>query len=123
MSFVRETVLGGRAKLSDTAKQAASEQLKKARIEDEKLVKGVFKNLEAPGTETMFSYRAYKEHPIQTYTFEDGKTYEIPLGVAKHINRDCKYQRSANLVDAEGKPMVGEGKPIQRYEFTSTDYM
>lgn len=123
MGFVKETVLGGRKKLSEEGKKTASERLTKARKEDEKLVKGIFKNVEAPGAEAMFSYRAYKEHPIQTFTLQDGETYEIPLGVAKHINRQCRYTRAANLVDASGKPMIGSGKPIPRYEFISTDYM
>ena len=123
MSFVKETVLGGRKKLSEEGKKKASELLDKARKGDEKLVTGVFKNLEDAGAEAMFSIRLYKEHPIQTYTLEDGKTYEIPLGVARHINRQCKYQRAANLVDANGMPMVGAGTPTQRYEFVSTDYM
>ena len=49
MSFVKETVLGGRSKLSSEGKKKASDKLEKARKEDEKLVKGIFKNLEAPG--------------------------------------------------------------------------
>lgn len=123
MSFVKEVTLGKKTNLSQEAKKKASEKLEKARKEDEKLVKGIFKNLEAPGADLTFSLRTYKDHPIRTYTLEDGKEYEIPLGAAKHINRQCKYQRSANLLDADGKPIVGQGAPVQRYEFTSTDYM
>lgn len=123
MGFVKETVIGQKKELSKEAKKTASEQLEKMRKDDEVLVKGIFKNIEAPGCEVMFSYRKYKEHPIQTYTLQDGETYEIPMGVAKHINRQCKYKRCAHLVGKDGKPMVGYGKPIQRYEFVSTDYM
>ena len=116
-------VLGRKDKLSTEAKKKASEKIEKARKEDEKLVTGIFKNLEAPGAEATFSLRLYKEHPIRTFTLEDGKKYEIPMGVAKHINRQCKYQRASNLLDKEGKPTIGAGKPIQRYEFTPTDYL
>jgi hypothetical protein len=123
MSFVKETVVAGKDKLSEEGRKKASEALEQARKKDEKMVKGIFKNLEAPGAEAMFSYRAYKEHPIRTYTLEDGKTYDLPLGVAKHINRQCRYQRCANLIDKDGKPMIGAGDPVQRYEFTPTDYM
>jgi len=123
MSFVKEVNLGKKTKLSSEGMKKASEKLEKARKEDEKLVTGIFENVEAPGAEVTFSYRAYKEHPIRTFTLEDGKSYEIPIGVARHINRQCRYQRAANLIDKEGKPMVGCGEPIKRYKFTPTDYM
>lgn len=123
MSFVREMTLGKKTKLSEADKKKASELLEKARKEDEKIVNGVFKNLEVPGAELTFSYRDYKEHPIRTFTLEDGKSYDIPFGVAKHINRQCKYKRSKYLVDKEGKPILGADKPIQRYEFTPKDYL
>jgi len=123
MSFVKEITITDRSKLGAEAKRKASAMLAKYREEDAKLVKGVFKNLEAPGCDLEFPYLKYKGEPIRVYTFEDGKEYTIPLGVAKHINQQCKYKRHKWLVDAEGKPMLGADKPTERYQFVSTDFM
>jgi len=123
MSFVREVLPTKREKLSSEAKKKASDLVEAARVEDARLVKGVFKNVESRGGDLTFTYRGYKGEPTRVYTLNDGEEYTIPLGVAKHINRQCKYEESAHLVDKDGKPIVGAGKPTQRYEFTSTDYM
>ena len=123
MSFVRDVLPTKREKLSPEAKKKAAELLEKNCKEDQKMVKGVFKNLESPGGDVTFAYRGHKGEPIRVYNLIDGETYDIPIGVARHINRQCKYMKSAHLVDRDGKPMVGAGKPTQRYEFGSTDYM
>ena len=123
MSFVREVLSSKREKLNAEGKKKASERVEKAMKEDAKLVKGVFKNLESEGGDVTFSFRQYLGEPIRVYTFVDGETYEIPLGVAKHINNQCRYKKSKHLVDKDGKPMVGAGKPTQRYQFNSTDFM
>lgn len=123
MSFVKEINVVNKGKLSAEEKKKTSDLIEKARKEDEKLVKGIFKNLEAPGCETTFSYRAYKGEPIRVYTLEDGKEYTIPFGVAKHVNRQCRYKKNKYLVDADGKSMIGADKPFERYQFVSTDFM
>jgi len=123
MSFVTEVLPTKREKLSPEAKKKASEIVEAARKEDEKMVTGVFKNQESPGGDLTFAYRGYKGEPIRVYNLIDGESYTIPLGVARHINRQCKYKKSAYLVDKTGKPMIGAGKATQRYEFSSTDYM
>lgn len=123
MTFVREVLPTQRKKLSTEEKKKASEIVEAERKKDEKVVKGIFKNLESPGGDVTFAYRGYKGEPIRVYHLIDGESYNIPLGVAKHINRQCKYKKSANLIDKNGKPIVGSGKATQRYEFVSTDYM
>lgn len=123
MSFVKEINIGIKKKLTDTQRQENAARLKAAMKEDSKLVKGIFKNIEAPGGDLEFSYRAYRDEPIRVYYFKDGETYEIPLGVAKHINRQCTYKKSKFLIDKDGKQIIGADKPIQRYQFISTEYM
>jgi len=123
MTFVKEVLPTKREKLSAEAKKKASEKVEAARKEDSKMVKGVFTNRESSGGDLTFAYRGYKGDPIRVYHFIDGEEYTIPLGVARHINRQCKYTKSAHLVDKNGKPMIGAGKPVQRYEFISTDFM
>ena len=115
MSFVKDVLPTKREKLSPEAKKKASELVEMSRKEDQKMVKGVFKNIESPGGDVTFAYRGHKGEPIRVYNLIDGETYNIPLGVARHVNRQCKYTKSAHLVDKEGKPMVGAGKATQRY--------
>jgi len=123
MTFVQDINVGFHKKLSAEEKKKSSERIRKAHEEDSKLVKGVFKNIECPGGDLEFAIRLYKEDPIRKYHFIDGESYTIPLGVAKHLNRQCKYTRSKHLVDKDGNPMIGAGKPIERYQFVSNDYM
>ena len=123
MTFVREVLPPKREKLSAEAKKKASEKVDAACKEDSKMVSGVFKNIESPGGDVTFTYRGYLADPIRVYNLVDGESYSLPLGVARHINRQCKYTKSAHLVNKDGTPMIGAGKPTQRYEFISTDFM
>lgn len=123
MSFVKEVLPSKTEIRSAEMKKKASDMIEAAKKEDAKLVKGLFKNLISEGGDASFAYRAYKGDPIRVYTLVDGETYTIPLGVAKHINNQCQYQKSKYLLDKEGEPMVGLGKPTQRYQFISTDFM
>ena len=94
-----------------------------ARKADAKLVKGIFKNLECAGGDLSFAYHAYKGEPTRVYHLIDGNEYELPLGVAKHINNQCKYKKSKHLVNRDGSRMIVDDKPIERYQFVSTEYM
>ena len=123
MSFVKEISIVNRNKMTAEGRKKASALIEAAHKEDSRLVKGMFKNMEAPGMDVEFAYRLYKGEPIQVYTLEDGKEYTLPLGVAKHINKRCKYKKHKYLVDAEGKSILAPDKPYERYQFVSTDFM
>lgn len=123
MSFVKDINIGMKRKLTAEEKRKSTDSINKAYIADSKLVKGTFKNIECPGASLEFSLRLYKQDPIRVYNFEDGESYTIPMGVAKHINRQCQYKRSKHLVDKEGNPIIGYNNPISRYQFVSEDYM
>jgi hypothetical protein len=123
MSFVKEITNFGKSKRTEAEKKKASELIENARKEDAKLVKGIFKNLECPGGDLQFAYHAYKGEPTRVYHMIDGQEYEIPVGVAKHINRQCKYNKSKHLIDKDGNRMVAADKPIERYQFVSKEFM
>jgi len=114
--------MGMRSKRSKEEKIKAEELRQKAYEEDSKMVTGTFKNLEVKGGDVTFSYRKYKEEPYKTYHFEDGKTYTVPLGVAKHIKEMTKVKKHAYLVDKDGKKIKGVGSFDQRYEFIPTEF-
>lgn len=109
--------------LTEIKKKEAKDLLDKKYKEDSKLVKGVFKNLECPGGGVEFPFREYPQDPYIIYKFEDGKTYEVPLGVAKHINIRCNEKMHKHIVDPDGNKTVDVVKGRQRYQFLSTDFM
>lgn len=123
MSFVKEINLASKSKLTPEQKKKASDMIETARKIDAKLVKGIFKNLECPGGDLQFAYHQYKGEPTRVYHMLDGQEYEIPMGVAKHINRQCKYKKSRHLVDKNGNKMITADKPIDRYQFVSQEFM
>lgn len=102
--------------------KAPSEKLLKMKEEDAKIIKGRFVCHEPKGGSVKFSYRKYKGEPVKTYYFEDGKNYDIPIGVAKHIN-NCGWDVHSHLLDAQGNPYVGVGKRELRFAFQSLDFV
>ena len=108
---------------TETQKKEAKEKLAKQHEEDSKVVKGIFKNLECKGGTAQFPWRKYPQDEIEMCRFEDGKAYEIPLGLAKHINNDCFIPRHDYLVDENGDRIVGVAEKNHRYQFLSTEFM
>ena len=123
LSYVREVYLEKKKILTEEEKKKASDVVEKAKKEDSKLVKGIFKNHECQGGDVIFSIRLYKGEPVRTYHLIDGHDYELPLGVARHINRQCKYKKHKWLVDKDGNKMISPDKPVERYSFVSSDYL
>ena len=64
--------------------------LKNQRDRDREIVRGIFKFDEVPGGTMSFVYKKYREDPVERYSFVDGCAYSIPLGVAKHLNKNGK---------------------------------
>ena len=75
-----------------------SEQKKQTKInhkynrdKDREMVKGIFRFHEVPGGRMAFPFRAYKEDDVEIFDLIDGQVYTIPLGVARHLNKNCWY--------------------------------
>ncbi len=97
--------------------------LKYMREKDREIVKGIFRFHEVPGGTMNFSFKAYKEDPVENYTLIDGQVYSIPLGVAKHLNKNCWYPIHAYAQDAEGKSTVKIGSKVRRASFQSLEFI
>lgn len=93
------------------------------RQRENKMVRGVFRNHEVPGGSTKFPFRKYPGDPIKTYAFQDGEIYEIPLCVAKHLNKNVNYPIHAFKQNADGRPVMNVGEKVQRYSFHSLDFI
>jgi hypothetical protein len=123
MVYVREVTLDKKKPLSTEKKKEAEDKLGKLHKEESRLVKGVFKNLEAPGGEIEFAYRQFPQDPVRIYKFTDGETYDIPICVAKHLNNTCNEKMHQYIVDKDGKKTVDVTRGRQRYQFLSTEFM
>ena len=96
-------------------REEAELKRKAMRDKDREMVKGIFKDFECPGGQLSFSFKKYKEDPIETFTMVDGGIYTVPLGVAKHLNMNCHYPIHSYTVDAEGKPVQKVSEKVHRY--------
>ncbi len=126
MQHYQDINLRGTRKKTKEELKKAEEIIEKAEAEDNQMVSGIFKNLEAPGGDLRFSYKKYKNDPDRTYHFEDGKKYTVPKGVAKHINNMTNVKQRSYVLDASGTPTLHtrpSGPGRQRYQFLSTDFM
>ena len=97
--------------------------LKYQRDKDRELVKGQFHFYEVPGGSISFSFRAYKEDPIEKFTFEDGKVYTIPLGVARHLNKNGWYPQYEYFKNEETQDIMRMGKKVHRFGFQSLEFV
>ena len=97
--------------------------LKYLRDKDRQKVKGIFQFHECPGGTLSFAYRFYREDPVESYALVDGKTYELPLGVARHLNKNGWYPIHRYEMDESGKPALEIGEKRHRYSFRSLEFM
>lgn len=105
------------------AKKPLDPRIERMREEETKLVTGIFRCMEPVGGSVTCSYRKYPGEPIKSYTFEDGKTYTIPLGLARHLNSGCAWPVHKYAIDRDtDKPSPMVGKWVHRFSFSSTDY-
>lgn len=71
---------------SQPSREDSKTLLKKFMDEETKLVKGKFRNVETPGASAKIIVRKYPKIPMFDMVMEDGRMYEIPLYVARHLN-------------------------------------
>ena len=70
-----------------------------------------------------FVYREYKEDDVERFNFVDGQVYTIPLGVAKHLNKNGWYPIHSHSVDEYGKPLQRIGQKVRRFSFQSLEFV
>lgn len=99
------------------------ENLKFQREKDSELVKGIFHYDEVPGGDLAFVYSKYKGDNPKRYMLRDGEVCTIPLGVAKHLNKDCWYPIHSHVVDVNGKNVYKVGERKSRCHFQSLEFI
>jgi len=97
--------------------------LKFQRDKDREPVRGIFRFYEVAGGSMSFVFRAYKEDPVERYDLVDGMTYTLPLGVAKHLNKNGWYPQHEYAVDANGRSVAKIGQKVRRFGFQSLEFI
>lgn len=97
--------------------------LKYLRDKNREKVKGVFNFFEVPGGSLSFVYHEFKEDPVERFDLVDGQVYTLPLGVAKHLNKNGWYPIHTFSVDEAGKPLQKIGQKIRRFGFRSLEFL
>ena len=108
------------------SKSAAIPTKPNARYQRDKMrepVRGIFKFDEAPGQTLSFMYREFKEDPIERFDLADGQVHTIPLGVARHINKNMNYPVHSYLKDDQGNATMRVGRKNQRASFQSLEFV
>lgn len=106
-----------------TKEAVKAPNLKYQRDKDREVVRGIFRFYEVPGGQMEFVFRKYKEDPIEKYTFIDGEVYSIPLGVAKHIEKNLHYPVHSYTQDEKGNAHQRIGQKVKRAGFQSLEFI
>lgn len=93
------------------------------RDKDNEKVKGIFKFYEVPGATLSFPYKAYKGDEVARYDLVDGQVYTIPLGVARHLNKNGWYPVHAHTKGEDDKPSMKIGQKVRRFGFQSLEFV
>lgn len=93
------------------------------RDKESEKVKGIFRYYEVPGGSMNFVYKKFKGDDVIRYDLIDGAMYELPLGVAKHLNNNGWYPEHSYIMDENGQPSMRVGKKVRRFGFESLEFI
>jgi hypothetical protein len=90
--------------------------------ESDKMVTGIFVNIESPGQTAKICGKYYKGMQYFNRVFQDNERVTIPLSVARFINERCFHEQHTYLLDEAGNP-IKHPRPIARYKFITESYV
>lgn len=99
--------------------------LRYQRDKSREMVKGIFRFYEVPGGRMEFVYKEFREDPVEKFDFVDGQMYTVPLGVARHLNKngwypEYGYMRGEDTIDAS---VMRVTKKVRRFGFQSLEFV
>lgn len=110
-------------KSATKAAEPVKKNFKWQRDKDREMVKGIFRFYEVPGGSMSFVFKAYKEDQVERYDLVDGQIYTLPLGVAKHLNKNIWYPIHGHMQDEHGKPSMKINQRVRRCGFQSLEFV
>ena len=102
--------------------KSQKEALRYKRDRDRVLVKGIFNYHQIPGGKLEFFLKLYEQDPVEKYSLVDGTVYELPRGVARHLNRSGINYVHKHTLDENGMPATIIGTKLKRYSFSSLEF-
>jgi len=123
MAQAQTTINNGPVNLTPEKNKKEKVNLKYQRDKDAQLVKGIFRFHEVPGGTMGFTVRFYKEDQPQTYTMVDGGIYTVPLGVARHLNKNLWYPVHSYYSDENNRSLMKIGQKVRRCSFQSLEFV
>lgn len=93
------------------------------REKDQQKVRGKFIFHELPGGVVKFPFKKWKGDTLEFFTLKDGEIYTLPLGVAKHLNKNCSYPIHSYMQDESGKVSQRVGQTVRRMSFQSLEFI
>lgn len=109
--------------MPERGSSAFKEMLKAMRDKDREPVRGIFRFYELPGGTLEFVFNKYAQDPIEKFCLTDGHLCTIPLGVAKHLNKNGFYPVHSHRQEEDGKSSIQVGKKVRRFGFQSLDFI
>jgi len=103
--------------------KAQKKNLNYQRDKDREIIKGIFNYHECPGSVMKFVYKKYPGDTLKRFALNDGEVCRIPLGVAKHLNKNGWYPIHKHAVNENGKTIATIGKKKQRFGFQSLEFI
>ncbi len=109
---------------ASTKKEAHAKNIRYLRDKDREMVRGIFRFHEVPGGSMSFPFRAYKGDPIENIgPLVDGQVYTLPLGVARHLNKNLWYPQHSHALDERGMPIFKVSQKVRRASFQSLEFV
>lgn len=103
--------------------KSTKQSYKFQRDKDQEPVKGIFRFYEVAGGCLSFVFKAWKEDQVENYTLNDGAVYTLPLGVAKHLNKNGWYPIHAYSKNEGGENLMKVGQRVRRFGFQSLEFV
>lgn len=97
--------------------------LKYMRDKHREPVRGIFHWYECPGGTMKFSFGEFKEDGVEDYALTDGQIHTIPLGVAKHLNKNLWYPEYDFFKDENTKNTQRICRKVRRTSFQSLEFI
>lgn len=118
-----ETPASKRATTTTDMRDKRGKNIQYQRDKDKEMVRGRFRFHEVPGGTLSFCCKAYKGDKVERYDLVDGEIYRLPLGVAKHLNKNLWYPVHTYTMDEYGKPSMKIGQKVSRCSFQSLEFI
>lgn len=104
-------------------KETPKPNLNYQRDKDREPVRGIFRFHEVPGGEMSFSLLLHKGDQVENYTLKDGEIKTVPLGVAKHLNKNCWYPEYDYVQTEDMQNIAKITKKVRRCSFQSLEFI